>query len=208
MNLRHLTTLLIIVICCSCRRSKQSSCRLTYEDVLKDNAVKVSVTSSPDGKIEKIHDVGTDSTIGGTYRFYDNGQLKDYFFFRTPDGLGYGYKEKYDSMGRLIEVEGSPNVWTNIKAVGDSFNVKWHLFSLNKLFEEIYVRDSLNQVLKSKIYVDTVFSNMTCVEFSYRGAVKKNEHFKVLLDVHYRNKCARSELLPITDTLDLVWEPK
>jgi hypothetical protein len=205
MDFKYLTSIIIVITCFACSRSKERNCRVGVEEVLKDNVAKVLVTKSSTGTVQRLADVGIDSTIGGKYDFYDNGQLKYYFFFRTRDGLGYGYKEKYDSIGGLIETEGSPKVLTNIKAGGDSFNIKWHVFTLNKIFQDINVRDSARQVLTSKVYNDPLFTNMNCIEFSYHGTLKKNEHFKVLLDVQYRNRCPLSPLLPLTDTVDLVW---
>lgn len=183
---------------------KKSDCQVYADDILKSNHGKVYVADREKGTILGISDYERDKEKSGVYYFFPNGRLKSYKFFETDSA--YDYSEDYDQDGQLINMTGRPLVDVAIREVdGDSAVISYHLFSLNKTFENARLTVNTNTPVNVRLTDDTLYSNMKRTSIGIN--TKKLIRFRVYFSCDYLINCTAKKLR-LDDTLSLVKNPR
>jgi len=183
--------LFYLIFLVACDRNDEG-CRVNEHDVLKNQSEKVFLTYTSKNAGKEYKDKGKDSTKGGYYYFYPNGNIKGYKFFDSVNR--YNYNEQYDKYGNLTKKEGKPLVFTLIKKItNDSINVRLLLFDLNKMYKRIIIQ-AYDSVFEFKNFEhlenSKLYSNVKEISFDC-----KDKHFSdviiIYVDVKYINICTQ-----------------
>jgi hypothetical protein len=184
--LNKLYILMLFALSYSCS-NKSKRCAYTKADFIAMENNRVFGTWSENNNILEYRDKSFDSIVGGYYVFSEKGLLLNYQFF--ADTTNYTYSEQYDSLGNLLNVEGSPFVWNLIKKTSDSIYLTSFIFRLNKGLVELKVTlgDSSFNVVPKK---DSLFSNMARIEINL--SKRRFENDSVFYDTFIFSNCSNS----------------
>lgn len=197
--------LLILSFALACK-GKRTDCRITAEEVMKNNPGKVHAGWLVKGKILGISDNGTERDDGrrSVYYFFPNGQLESYKYFQS-DSV-YTYEEKYDQNGQLAKIIGKPLVNRDIREVNrDSARFRFSLFSLHKTYKNIKAITSYNENLDLDLKEDKFCTNVKSAIFAM--STKGLTAFKIYFSAEFENECTGKSGV-LADTISLVKNPR
>ena len=161
--------ILVLVNFLSCVSKSDNKCKLfTSLDFYNKNKLWLERIEPENAAIEYISDRKVDDRIGGEYVFFANGNLKQYKFFSNHNH--FTFMERYDDKGKLVETEGSRNVFTNIEEVNeDSISFNYYIYNWN--VDIISLKIVLNNADTLTTIVDstTLFSNTEKRRVSYNA---------------------------------------
>jgi hypothetical protein len=185
---RKLFIFMIFTVSFSCTTSTKR-CTYSKGDFVAMEHDRVFGTWIEKSNILEYRDKSFDSIVGGYYVFSEKGLLFSYHFF--IDSANYTYSEQYDSLGNLLNIQGSPFVWNLVKKTSDSICLTSFIFRLNKGLIELKVKlgDSSFSVLPKK---DTLFSNMARVDIGLSR--RRFEYDSVFYDTFIFSNCSNSSI--------------
>ncbi|WP_315824062.1 hypothetical protein [Paraflavitalea speifideaquila] len=197
-TLYYILTILIFVSC----ESDPPTCAITLKELEETSGSKILKVPAS-GAINDYRDKGRDSTIGGYYSFYKNGNIKEYSFFRDSNLVNY--KEQFDSIGYLAYQYGTPLVYREAELIGDSLELRFYFFSLNKKIESILLFHNSKDSISLSATDDSLFSNMQVAKYLYKD-LDDEKDIRGYLQVKFVNVCTGAEK-QLVDSIKLHYKP-
>lgn len=193
----------LIVFSFGCNRVT-SNCEVNITQLLQTQGKLLFVSKYVNGFANELRDQAKDSTTGGYYSFYQNGNLKSYDFLVKNDTSIYS--EQYDSLGFLMYMGGNPLLFKSINLKDDSLTIKLYLFSLNKLYKDISLVISRHKTIHLQLHKDTLFSNAEIAQYVIYNLHHERD-IGAYIDVLYEIKCTK-EIKSFRDSINLHYKPK
>lgn len=197
-TLYYILTLLLFISC----KQKPPTCAITLKELEETSGSKI-FRVVPFGVSNDYRDIGRDSIIGGYYSFYKNGNIKEYSFFRDSNLVNY--KEQFDSIGYLAYQYGNPLVYREAELIGDSLELRFYFFSLNKKFESILLFHNSKDNIPLSATVDSLFSNMQVAKYLYKD-LDREQDIRGYLQIKFLDVCTGVEK-QLVDSIKLHYKP-
>lgn len=192
--------------CSPIPNKKNDDCAITINELLQNDGKRLQVNDRENGVINQLVDKTSgidDSVTVGAYYFYPNGILKSYKFFASSNK--YQYNQEYDSLGKIILIEGSPLVLHMFRGIDSSIVRFTFLFStLHNEYRNINIKTNTGIQFNANLVKDPVFTNMNSVTFDL-PVVKSLKRLEIITSGELYNTCLNKQwnlkdtLFPIID---------